>query len=137
VIKRDDLVKFINAYFTEEEIEKAQKYDTFGANGLQIKGDLIVTGVALGVSLNLELLEKAKKENCNFLITHHGLRLPPNPFYFNSLFTNQMKYLFSNNFTLMGFHFLLDSHPEIGNNTVVLKKLGAKLVKRFDEDWGW
>lgn len=137
MIKRDDLVKFIYDYFTQEEIEKAQKYDTFGSNGLQVKGDTNVNGVALGVSFNFELLKKAKEANCNFIITHHGLRLPPNPFYLNSLFTSQMKFLLSNNFSLMGFHFLLDSHSEIGNNAVVLKKLGAKLVKHFDEDWGW
>ena len=137
MIKRDDLIKFIYSYFTEEEIQKAQKFDTHGANGLQVKGSQNITGIALGVTADLEFFQKAKKENCNFLIVHHGLRLNEVSFSINEILKKRLKYLLENDLTLMGFHYLLDSHQKVGNNVVVLNKLGAKLVKPFFEDWGW
>lgn len=137
MIKRDDLVKYIYNYFTEEEIQKAQKIDTHGANGLQVKGSENITGIALGVTADLEFFQKAKKENCNFLIVHHGLRLTEVNFSINEILKNRLKFLFDNDTTLMGFHYLLDSHPKVGNNAVVLNKLGAKITKPFYDDWGW
>lgn len=137
MVKRDDLIKFIKNYFGEEEIQKAQKYDTHGANGLQIKGSENITGIALGVTADLEFFKRAVAEKLNFIIVHHGLRLTDVNFSINEILKNRLKYLFDNNPTLMGFHYLLDSHPKVGNNAVVLNKLGAKLVKPFFEDWGW
>lgn len=137
MVKRDDLIKFIYSYFTEEEIEKARKIDTHGANGLQLKGSENITGIALGVTADLEFFQKAVKGNCNFLIVHHGLRLTEVNFSINEILKNRLKYLFDNSLTLMGFHYLLDSHPKIGNNAVVLKKLNATIEKPFFDTWGW
>lgn len=137
MVKRDEIVNFIYSYFGQEEIDKAQKKDLYGANGLQIKGNLDITGIALGVSANLELFKKAVGQNCNFILVHHGLRLTEVTFTMNQILKNRLNYLFENDLSLMGFHYLLDSHRQVGNNAVVLQKLGAKLKTRFDEDWGW
>jgi dinuclear metal center YbgI/SA1388 family protein len=135
--KRNDLIKFIMDFFGAEEIQKAQKLDTHGANGLQIKGNSNVTGIALGVSADLEFFQKAVREDLNFLIVHHGLRLTDVNFAINEILKSRLKFLFDNNLTLTGFHYILDSHRKIGHNAVVLNQLGAKIVKPFYEDWGW
>lgn len=135
--KRDDLIKFILDFFGKEEIQKARKFDTYGANGLQIKGSENITGIALGVTADLEFFKKSVKEKLNFLIVHHGLRLTEVNFSINEILKNRLKYLFDNALTLMGFHYLLDSHPEVGNNAIVLNRLGAKIIRPFFDDWGW
>jgi len=37
----------------------------------------------------------------------------------------------------MGFHYILDAHPEIGNNATIIKKLGAKKEEPLFEDFGY
>jgi len=41
---------------------------------------------------------------------------------------------------LFGYHFLLDSHPEVGNNSQILKKIGCTPKEYFyhqENPWGW
>lgn len=136
-MKAKDLVEFIYNYFGQEEIKKAQAKDTYGANGLQVLGAEEVSGVALGVSASGDFFQQAVQNNLNFLIVHHGLGINDLGFRINEILKQRLKFLFDHNLTLMGFHYLLDSHRELGNNAQILTKLGAKIVRPFDDDWGW
>ena len=71
MIKRDELVEYINSVFGEELLEKALQKDEL-ANGLQISGKRQVKKAAFGVSLNEEFLEKAVKWGADFCVFHHG-----------------------------------------------------------------
>lgn len=137
MIKRDDLVNFLNKYF-EPYVEMASGREML-INGLQVKGIEWVKRVGLGVSANLEFFKKAQASGCNFLIVHHGLgfagtekvnKLAP--------YTEErLKFLYKNEMSLCGYHFMLDHHPEIGNNAWVIKKLGGKVVGNISDKWGW
>jgi len=132
-----DLMGFIYNYFGTEEIKKAQSKDAYGANGLQVLGAEEVSGVALGVSASVDFFQQAVKNNLNFLVVHHGLGINDLGFRINDILKQRLRFLFDHNLTLLGFHYLLDSHYEIGNNAQILKKLGARIIRSFDDDWGW
>lgn len=76
MVKRDDLVKYIYSYFSQEEIEKAQKFDTHGANGLQVKGGENITGIALGVTADLEFFKRQNKTTVIFSLSITDFVLP-------------------------------------------------------------
>jgi dinuclear metal center YbgI/SA1388 family protein len=136
-MKRKQLTDFLDQYFGKELIEKAEKIDEKNANGLQIKGAEEVTGAAFGVSANLDFFKQAREKDCNFLVVHHGMRFHDLGLYINKIHKQRLKFLFDNQMSLSGYHFILDHHPEIGNNAQILKKLGAEKIDNFMDEWGW
>lgn len=50
----------------------------------------------------------------------------------------QLKFAIKNNLTVAGFHYSLDKHKQIGNNAVIIEKLGAKNTgEKYLKGWGW
>lgn len=135
--KRTELVNFLNNYF-EPYGELARTREML-INGLQITGYDEINKVGLGVSASLEFFQKAYQQGCNFLIVHHGLGFlgidKTNKF--TPHMEERLRFLFTNNISLSGYHFMLDNHPEIGNNAWVIKKLGAEVIGNVYDKWGW
>jgi putative NIF3 family GTP cyclohydrolase 1 type 2 len=49
-----------------------------------------------------------------------------------------LEYVFKNRLTVAGYHYALDAHPELGNNAVILRELGAdRLEEPYLDGWGW
>lgn len=134
--KRDEIIKFILDFFGEEFLAKATAKDKY-VNGIQIKGSENVGKIALGVSVNVRFLEKCQAWGANFVIVHHGISFDKLSHYINPVMKKRLKLIFDNNITLAGFHYLLDAHKEIGNNAQILKRIGAKIVAPFYDEWGW
>lgn len=141
MIKRDDLIKSINQIIGKELLEKANKIDN-NANGVQIHGAEEVTKVALGTSSNLDFFTEAVDSGAEFCIFHHGLHLS-NRYIYNSRFDQSqqkvLRFVFTHNLTVAGYHYSLDAHPKIGNNAAIIKALGAKRlnIPYMMEGWGW
>lgn len=137
MIRRDELIRFLNKFFAPyEELARGRE---MLVNGVQVFGDEEVTGVGLGVSTSLEFMKKAHERGCNFLIVHHGLgfagvektnTFPPH-------LEARLRFLFQNEISYCGYHFLLDHHPEIGNNAWVIRKLGGEVLGNVYNEWGW
>jgi len=138
MVTRDELTQFIYDQFGKDLLEKAAKIDTV-PNSLQLKGSETVKKVLLGVSANLEFFQQAVEEKADYLIFHHGLHL--NGYVLNGRldpFEDVLRLAFNHNFSVAGFHYALDAHVEIGNNAIIIDKLGAKrLNEPFFEEWGW
>lgn len=136
MIKRDELIKFVYQTIGEELMQKALIKDEV-ANGVQFLGSKEVKKVALGVSLNEEFLLASVKAGAQFCICHHGF----DPRVFKSRFPifsqKRLKVIIENKLTVMELHYTLDSHPEIGNNAMIAKLLGAKIKEPLFEEWGW
>lgn len=136
MILRDQLIQAIKQIIGRKLLVKALEKDEL-ANGVQVLGQEKINKVALGVSLNEEFLQKAILWGAQFCLFHHGFdprtyksRLP--------LYSQKrLKLIFQNNLTVMGFHYCLDAHPKIGNNAVIIKKLGAKIKEPFWDEWGY
>jgi len=142
-MKRDKLVEFIKKTVGKELLEKAAKVDT-RANGVQIHGKDEIKKVVLGVSANLDFFKEAVKAGADFCIFHHGLSFVNNQLNqrLNPAIQKRLKIIFDNNLTVAGYHYCLDAHPTIGNNAVIIKKLGARRLNEpyFELEgaaWGW
>lgn len=142
-MKTNQLFDYIhNEIFGKELMEKASQVDT-NANGVQIEGNGEINKVAIGVSCNYEFLEKAKGWGANACIFHHGLGLTEKYGYVvNSKLIpstqKQLKLIFENNMTIAGYHYLLDSHSEIGNNAQIISKLTMKNTgETYFDGWGY
>lgn len=140
MVTRDELISTINKIIGHDLLEKANSLDE-NANGIQIHGAKEVTKIALGVSTNLDFFREAVSVGAEFCLFHHGLHLSPRYMYNSRLNLSQqatLKYIFAHNLTVAGYHYSLDSHPEIGNNATIIKLLGAKrLEEPYFETWGW
>jgi dinuclear metal center YbgI/SA1388 family protein len=136
VANREEIIRYIFDYFGEEFYEKSKRKDEY-INGVQLRGADKVEKIALGVSANAEFLEKSCDWGAQLIIVHHGIYLNKLNHYLNPIIKKRLKVLFDNDVTLMGFHYILDAHEEIGNNVQILKRLGAKIIEPFYDGWGW
>jgi putative NIF3 family GTP cyclohydrolase 1 type 2 len=87
----------------------------------------------------MRFFEEAVTLGADAMIVHHGLGLPAGV-HFDQVFGNRLRFLFEHNLTLFGYHYLLDSHPEIGNNVLIIKAMGGRLTQPYPfppGDWGW
>ena len=136
MVKRNELINFINQTIGDDLIEKAlQKDDRL--NGVQFLGGDSVEKVALGVSINEEFLQKAIKIGSNFCIFHHGLDPETYKSRFPLYSQKRLSLILKNDITIIAFHYALDAHAEIGNNVTIIKKLGAKVGEPLDDEWGY
>jgi dinuclear metal center YbgI/SA1388 family protein len=131
--KLQEIEQFLNSYL---EIEAYQADSVI--NGLNVSGKERVEKIVVGVSPNMELFKKADKWAADLIITHHAL--------FNKgmlkdglrgIIKNRINFLLSRNISLFCYHLPLDFHKEIGNNVLILEKLGANFKKQAGEFEGF
>lgn len=131
----DELMDFLCAYMGDSEA--AARIDQYMANGIQVRGRDEVNKIVTGVSASLHFFEKALALDPDALIVHHSLNMPAS-IHFDHIFSRRLRYLWDHDLSLIGYHYLLDSHPDIGNNAQIIKKLGGHVVKPYPPDgWGW
>jgi len=124
-MKKNRLTTYIDSFLKIAEIEDSSY------NGLQIDGKDELKKVAFAVDSGIEVFEKAKKENADMLIVHHGLywnRSDPRLIAANK---KRIDVLLSANINLYAAHLPLDMHGEVGNNVELIRISGAKLSGRF------
>jgi len=107
------------------------RFEDYGPNGLQVPGAAQVETVATGVSANLELFERAAAEKTQLLIVHHGLFWGTSPGPIDAALKRRLKILFDADIGLAAYHLPLDAHPELGNNALIAKALGATSLEPF------
>lgn len=120
-----DFTKALNDLFTP------QNYHDFCPNGLIVNTTpnslpREIHKVITGVSLRMDLIMAAVKEQADAIIVHH-----PNGFWFSekdkriidSNFANYTRELITAQIALYGFHLPLDGHNSLGNNITVAEKL--------------
>lgn len=135
MILLDDLMAFLNKYMGDAQA--AARVDQYMANGLQVRGRDEVNTIVTGVSASLRFFEEAVAVGADALIVHHSLNMPSS-IHFDRIFSRRLRYLWDHDLSLIGYHYLLDSHPEIGNNAQIIKALGGRPVEPYPpEGWGW
>lgn len=139
MITLSKLQNYLDGYLHFDEKLDPAKIDPIMANGLMIKGRKDLEKIGFGVSASLSLFQKAKGLDCDCLVVHHSFNFPSVNHY-DSIFQNRIAFLLNNNISLFGYHFLLDAHPEIGNNVEIINSIGAKTTLPFfhrGDPWGW
>ncbi|HUA74249.1 MAG TPA: Nif3-like dinuclear metal center hexameric protein [Solirubrobacteraceae bacterium] len=105
---------------------EAGAFQDYGPNGLQVPGPSEVERIYTGVSANAQLFQLAAARGPGLLLVHHGL-------FWGSGFTtvdpalkHRLKLLFDADLALAAYHLPLDAHPQLGNNALLAKALGAR-----------
>ncbi len=107
------------------------RFKDYGPNGLQVPGPAEVSTVATGVSAHAELFELAAGERAELLIVHHGLFWGSAPGPIDLALKRRLQILFDADIGLAAYHLPLDAHPEIGNNALLARALGAVRLEPF------
>jgi dinuclear metal center YbgI/SA1388 family protein len=136
MVKRDELTKFIYQTVGDEWLNKAIKEDD-QANGVQFVGSDKVDKLALGVSLNEDFLKEAVKAGAQYCLFHHGFDTRVWKSRFPTFAQKRLRVMVENNLTVMGMHYVLDAHPTLGNNAIIIRELGGKIQQPFYLDWGY
>lgn len=135
MIRLDDLMAFLDA--TMGDAEAATRIDPHMANGLQVRGRDEIHTLVTGVSASLRFFEEAVALGADALLVHHSLNMPAS-IHFDPLFSRRLRYLWEHDLSLIGYHYLLDSHAKLGNNAQIIQALGGRPVEPYLPDgWGW
>jgi dinuclear metal center YbgI/SA1388 family protein len=107
------------------------RFEDYCVNGLQVPGPAQVQTIATGVSAHAELFELAAHEHADLLLVHHGLFWGPGVKQLDATLKRRLQILFDANIALAAYHLPLDAHPELGNNALLARALGARQLTPF------
>lgn len=107
------------------------RFEDYCVNGLQVPGPAQVQTIATGVSAQAELFELAAAERAQLVLVHHGLFWGAGVRTIDAVLKHRLQLLFDANMALAAYHLPLDAHPELGNNALLAKSLGAVELSPF------
>ena len=119
------ITNYLNQYLAID------KFEDDSWNGLQIEGASEIKKIVTGVTAGAELFIKAKEENADLIIVHHGhfwTKANPSIIGWSK---NRLDILLKNKISLYGVHLPLDAHKDVGNNAQLLKLIGADITDEF------
>ena len=107
------------------------RFKDYCPNGLQVPGKATVSKLATSVTASAELIERAIAAEADLVIVHHGLFWGSKPAPIDAPMKRRLKLLFDADIALAAYHLPLDAHPEVGNNALIGKALGAETLTPF------
>jgi dinuclear metal center YbgI/SA1388 family protein len=119
-----------------DRLLEPSRFEDYCPNGLQVPGAPQVSTVATGVSAHLELFERARVERAELVLAHHGIFWGSGPQAIDAVQARRLKLLFAADISLAAYHLPLDAHPELGNNALIARALGAESLQPFAEHRG-
>ncbi|MBF0409159.1 MAG: Nif3-like dinuclear metal center hexameric protein [Candidatus Riflebacteria bacterium] len=121
-----DLVIHIKELLNYEQI-KDSSY-----NGLQFTGSNKVKKIVSGVDASIDFLREARRRDAEFAIVHHGMFWKGGEVSFvDKYWKNKFSELISGNINLFALHLPLDLHADFGNNPILARLLGLKIIGNF------
>ena len=116
-----------------DSILEPSAYDDYGPNGLQVPGREAVETVVTGVSANVELFARAREQDADLVLVHHGLFWagPPRPL--DRASKRRLQLLFDADMSLAAYHLPLDGHLDHGNNALLADALGCAEKSGFGQ----
>ena len=123
----DEILAFL------DDLLEPEAFDDYGPNGLQVPGAAQVTKVATGVSAHRELIERAIAADAQLVLTHHGMLWDADPRRISRQQAARLRLLLGADVGLAAYHLPLDAHPEVGNNAILVERLGATDPRPFAE----
>jgi dinuclear metal center YbgI/SA1388 family protein len=114
-----------------DRLLEPERFEDYCPNGLQVSGAEEVTTVATGVSAHVELFERARAEGAEVVLVHHGLFWGSGPGPVDQAMARRLWVLLEGDVSLLAYHLPLDAHPEVGNNALIVRALGAEDPEPF------
>jgi dinuclear metal center YbgI/SA1388 family protein len=106
-------------------------YDDYGPNGLQVPGRETVETIVTGVSANVALFSRARDEEADLVLVHHGLFWAGPPRALDRAAKRRLQLLFDADMSLVAYHLPLDGHAEHGNNALLAQAIGCASHEPF------
>ena len=123
--KLREVTEFLDKFLDIDDID-----DTCW-NGLQFEGGSEVRKVAFAVDAGVESFDVAAKENADMLIVHHGHFWSTHDPLIRGWTKKRIDRLYKSALSLYACHLPLDRHREVGNNSELIKLLGAQIKDEF------
>lgn len=114
-----------------EELLEPGAFSDYAPNGLQVEGRDTVRHLAVGVSANQALIDRAVEIGADAVLVHHGFFWKGEPRTLVGWRGRRIKALMRHDISLFGYHLPLDAHGSLGNNVGVLRALGAEPAGMF------
>jgi dinuclear metal center YbgI/SA1388 family protein len=114
-----------------DRLLEPQAFRDYCPNGLQVPGREEVSKVVTAVSASAELFERAVAAKADLIVVHHGLFWGSSPAAIDLPMKRRLKLLFDADISLAAYHLPLDAHPEVGNNALIARSLGAGELQPF------
>jgi dinuclear metal center YbgI/SA1388 family protein len=114
-----------------DRLLEPKRFRDYCPNGLQVPGRPQVAKVATGVTASVELFELAAAQHADLLVVHHGLFWGSSPGSIDAALKRRLKLLFDADMSLAAYHLPLDAHPQVGNNALIARALGADTLRPF------
>jgi dinuclear metal center YbgI/SA1388 family protein len=124
VVEREELEIWLNDFLRIFDIAD------FIPNGLQIEGRRDIERIVTAVSINLEVIDAAVREDAGAIVVHHGLFWKNEPATVKGYRKRRLSLLLERGINLFNYHLPLDLHPEIGHNRLLLQGIGAEVVEQ-------
>ncbi|MBD3279296.1 MAG: Nif3-like dinuclear metal center hexameric protein [Candidatus Pacebacteria bacterium] len=137
MITRSKFNQTLKKIFSQDLLDQARKKDQHMPNGLQVPGNPEINHIVTGVSISAELINQAMSRGADTLIVHHGLNLDSPYQLLLPAQAARLKLLFEYEMNLYGYHYVLDAHPQLGNNAQLAKALKAKTKEPYFDGWGF
>ena len=137
MMHRDEVIRRIHAYFGEDLLRKAKEKDLWLANGIQILGKEKVSKIVVGVSATQALFVQAKKAHADMILCKHPIRIDAPNQILPPFLQERLRTVFLEHWTIGGYHYPLDVHPEVGNTPLLLRALKAVIDVPIHKDWGF
>jgi len=128
-MKAQSLVAHLNDYLRLSDFVDGSR------NGLQVQGNDDIQKVGAAVDACLESIVIAAQRGIDFLIVHHGLLWEKNEPIVGAHYA-RVKQLLDAGINLYAAHLPLDAHLEVGNNAVIIRKLGFEVDGGFGKYHG-
>ena len=131
-MKREELTRYL------DKLLEAGRFRDYCPNGLQVEGRREVERVVAGVTATQALLDAAVACRADAILVHHGWFWRGEDGRVTGLRKERLQKLLANDLNLIAYHLPLDSHPDLGNNAQLAKRLGWIAEDRFGEqEVGW
>jgi dinuclear metal center YbgI/SA1388 family protein len=114
-----------------DSLLEPQRFEDYCVNGLQVPGPEEIAQVATAVSASAEVFALAAEAGSDLLIVHHGLFWGEGIRAIDPILRRRLARLFEANIALAAYHLPLDAHPQLGNNALLARALGADSCEPF------
>lgn len=112
-------------------IYQVDKFEDYCFNGIQVEGKKEIKKVLLSVTLSIDLIKLAIKDNFDAIIVHHGI-FGKNHFSLRGYLKERIRLLINNDISLFGIHLPMDANPNIGHNATISKLLELENLEEFN-----
>ena len=131
-MKCEELTRYL------DELLEAGRFRDYCPNGLQVEGRPEVRRIVAGVTASQALLDAAVARNADAILVHHGWFWKGEDGRVTGLRKKRLATVLRHDINLIAYHLPLDSHPELGNNAQLARRLGWLPEGRFgDQDMAW